>query len=337
MEENKKNAVSIIPADNAGCGYYRLMQVGNMLQLMRQDVTVQAASKFRAMVADVVYTQRVLNEDLLKKLTDWKKKTNVKKFIIDYDDLIWEYKGESLPSYNLCRQKLNCAANTVGMKKYLNELADHVTVTTEELKQSLLQFVPEEKITVLPNCLSYKDWYFPRTPTPKEDIFYFAGSYTHFDNVNKDYGDFSKNLVQYLNNKKVICKSVVPYFINPYKNYHGCSLNVYPQQFYQETREAKFILAPLAENEFNRCKSDLKYLESAAVGKVCLVSDFPGSPFENAHPYQKIPVGSTPTAIKYIVERASEHYDEIQRFQYEYLNKRWLDNHINDYKKLFEI
>lgn len=338
MEETKKQPIiNIVPADNGGCGYYRLMQIGYMLQQQRYDVTISGAGKYRAFAQDIVYTQRILTESLMTKLIEWKKQANIKKLIVDYDDLIWEYKGESLPDYNLCRQKLDCKANTEAMKKYLNQLADHITVTTEELKQSLLQFVPAEKITVIPNCLTYKEWYFPRTPTPKEDIFYYAGSYTHYDNVNKKLGDFSKNLVQYLNNKKVIVKSTVPYFIKPYKNTPGNYLTTYAPSFYQETREAKFILAPLAENEFNRCKSDLKYLESAAVGKVCLVSDFPGSPFEHAHPFQKIPVGSTATAIKYIVERAGEHYDEILQHQYEYLNKRWLDNVIGEYKKILEI
>ena len=337
MDEIKKDPIiNIIPADNSGCGYYRLMQVGNMLQLMRHDVTISAAGKYRACGQQVIYTQRILTADLMSKLIDFKKQTGIK-FIIDYDDLIWEYKGASLPDYNLCRNKLDCKANTEAMKKYLNELADHITVTTEELKQSMLQFVPEDKITVIPNCLSYKDWYFPYTPVPKEDIFMYAGSYTHFDNVNKKLGDFDKNLVQYLSNKKVICKSLCPYFIKPYKNTNGSLLTVYPQAFYQESREAKFIIAPLADNEFNKCKSDLKYLESAAIGRVCLVSDFPGSPFEGAHPYQKIPVGSTPTAIKFIVERATEHYNEILQHQYKYLNGRWLDNRIGEYKKVLGL
>lgn len=336
MEEIKKNVINIVPMDNAGCGWYRLMQVGTMLQLYRHDVTVSAAAKFRNNGQNIIYTQRVLSEDLMTKLLDFKKQTGVK-FIIDYDDLIWIHKGEGLPDYNLCRERLDCEANTEAMKKYLNELADHITVSTEELKQAMLQFVPEEKVTVFPNCLSYKDWYFPLTPAPKEDIFYYAGSYTHYDNVNKKPGDFDKNLIQYLSNKKVIVKSTVPYFIKPYKNTNGSLLTTYPIDFFKETRECKYILAPLADNVFNKCKSDLKYIESCAVGRVCLVSDFPGSPFEHAHPYQKIPVGSTPTAIKYIVERAGDHYDEILKHQYQFLNSRWLDNRINNYKNLLGL
>lgn len=329
--------INIVPADNAGCGYYRLMQVGNQLQLHRHDVTISAAGKFRAFGQEIIYTQRMISGDLLQSLLEFKKQTGIK-FVVDYDDLIWEWKGESLPEYNLCRERLDCKANTEAMKLYLNDLADIITVTTEPLKQSLIALgIPEEKIHIMPNCLSYKEWFYPRTPVPQENIFYYAGSYTHYDNKNRLTGDFDNGLIHYLSNKKVIVKSSVPFFIKPAANYPGSNLNQYAADFYKETRGVKFILAPLADNVFNTCKSDLKYLESAAVGRVCLVSDFPGSPFAGAHPFQKIPVGSTSTAIKFIVERATEHYDEILKHQYEYLNGRWLDNHLIEYKKLLGI
>ena len=329
--------IDIVPADNAGCGYYRLMQVGNQLQLHRQDVTISAAGKFRAFGQNVIYTQRMISADLLEKLLEFKKQTGIK-FIIDYDDLIWEYKGESLPDYNLCRERLDCKANTEAMKKYLNELADVITVTTEELKNSLIALgIPAEKIHIFPNCLSYKEWFYPRTPAPAENIFYYAGSFTHYDNEHKLPGDFEPGLIHYLSKQKVVVKSSVPFFLKPVKNYPGSNLNQYAAEFYKETRGVKFIIAPLANNVFNTCKSDLKYLESAAVGRVCLVSDFPGSPFAGAHPFQKIPEGSTSTAIKYIVERATEHYEEILKHQYQYLNNRWLDNKVPDYKKLLGL
>jgi hypothetical protein len=93
----------------------------------------------------------------------------------------------------------------------------------------------------------------------------------------------------------------------------------------------------LADNFFNKCKSDLKYLEAAAVGRVCLVSDFNNSPYANAHPYQKIPVNATYKEIEFIVQRANEHYNEILRHQWQYLNDRWLDNHIDQYIKILGL
>lgn len=335
-ETENKPIINIVPGDFAGCGYYRLIQVGNMLQLYGHDVTISPAGKFRAAAGQTItFTQRMCAPSLLEKLIAYKKQTG-HKFIVDFDDLLWVYEGESLPDYNLCKTKVDCAANTEAMKKWLNELADKVTVSTEFLKKTLLQFVPEEKIILMPNMLSYKEWFFPLTKAPDENIFFYAGSYTHYDNIHKQPGDFDKNLIHYLNNQKIITKASTPYFMKPLKQCPASRLTTYAADFYRETRECKFVLAPLADNVFNKCKSDLKYLECAAVGRVCLVSDFEGSPYSGAHPYQKIPVGSTSQGIKYIVDRATEHYDEIVQYQLKYLNDRWLDNHINEYVNILQ-
>ena len=141
-------------------------------------------------------------------------------------------------------------------------------------------------------------------------------------------GDFSENLSRYLQNQKVITKHIVPWFLNPIKSYMACPLNRYAREFYDETKDAKFIIAPLADNLFNRCKSHLKYLESCAVGRVCLVSSFEGGPYEGAHEYQKIPVDATQKTIEFIVERAEANYVEILKHQYWYLNHFWLDNNL---------
>jgi hypothetical protein len=126
-----------------------------------------------------------------------------------------------------------------------------------------------------------------------------------------------------------------PYFVNnPVAEYPYCHLNSYAHNFYNYARRSKFIIAPLADNIFNKCKSNLKYLESCAVGRVCLVTDFEDSPYHDAHEYQKIPVNATAKTIEYIVERAKEHYGEILQYQYNYLKNYWLDNHINEYKEI---
>lgn len=322
--------INVVPADAGGCGYYRLQQQAIMLQTLRHNVNLSPFARWRAMGENVLFTQRILTDNLFSQLEGYKAKVGCK-VVIDYDDLIWEYKGESLPEYNICRTRLDCHANTEAMKKHLDNLADHVIVTTDALKDSLSQFTSPDKITVIPNMLSYKEWYFPQTPAPKDNIFMYAGSYTHYDNIHKLPGDFDKNLIHYLNNQKVIIKASCPYFIKPYKQFNASTLNTYAADFWVQTRGCRFILAPLAPNVFNTCKSDLKYLESAAVGRVCLVSDFEGSPYSGAHPYQKIPVGSTSQGIKYIVDRANEHYDEILKHQWDYLQQRWLNNRICEY------
>lgn len=324
--------INIVPGDFGGCGYYRLIQVGNQLQLINKDVTISSPCKFRAYSQDVIYTQRLCSEKSLKPILDFKNKTGVK-VIVDFDDLIWNYKGEGLPEYNYCRTKVDCDGNTEAMKKYANDVIDKASVTTEPLKEALSQFIDPRKITVLPNRLSIKEWLFDHPTTiPEEDIFFFAGSNTHYDNANKKPGDFSSGLIKYLNNKKIITMGVVPYFMKPAAHFQGCGLNTYAQNFHNIARKAKFVIAPLADNFFNKCKSPLKLLECAAVGRVCLCTDFEGSPYSQlAHEYQKVPVNATAQTIEYIVERAKKHYGEILQHQYNMLQNYWLDNHLQEY------
>lgn len=329
--------INIVPADALACGYYRLKQQADLLFTARKEVVVSPPGHFNTFNPDVFYTQRICSQKVLPLMRQLKESTGAE-IIIDYDDLTWLYQNQSVPEYNWCSEKLDVLGNTAAMEAHLNEVADKITVSTEEIKKSLLQFVPEEKITVIPNMLSYKEWGFEMPKSaPAEDIFYYAGSDTHFSNDKKMLGDFSSGLAKFLSNKKIVCKATVPWFLSPQKMYAPSPLSRYARDFYSETRECKFILAPLADNVFNRCKSHLKYLESCAVGRVCLVSSFDGCPYEGAHEYQKIPVGSTAKAIKYIVDRASENYVEILNWQYQYLAQHWLDNNMKIYTDLLGI
>lgn len=336
MTDNKK--IDIVPLGVDACGYYRLAQQGRLLQMMNRDVTLSPALKFRFIGQDVLYTQRLCSEGLLKAVKDFKEKTKIKIYC-DFDDLVWEYLGEGLPEYNWVNTKVDWKKNTEAMKSMLDVVVDKVSVSTEFLKDAVKQFVPEEKITVIPNMLNVQDWHFDvATQYPRELSFYYAGSMTHYWNDRKLAGDFEPGWVKYLQNKKIITKASTPFFMKPLHQYGPSALNTYSKDFYNEARQCKFVIAPLADNVFNRCKSPLKLLETAAIGRVCLVSDFTDCPYSAlAHPYQKIPAGTTYKGIEYIVQRAEEHYSEILKHQYEVLKNYWLDSHMDVYTKfLFE-
>lgn len=329
--------VNIIPADVSACGYYRLIQVANILSLDKtMDVTLSPMGKYRFYGQQYNVTQRIVSESIFQQLMKFKERTNTK-FIVDYDDLLWEYKGESIPEYNATRTMIDMKGNTEAMKKYLNDFADKVIVSTEYLKNALEGLVDVNKIVVIPNMLNRKEWHFDRVTSYRGDsIFYYAGSPTHYNNVKHLSGDFSNAWVDYLQDKPTIIQGVVPYFIKPIATQGWSPLNSYAHDFYVGTRQCQFIIAPLANNIFNRCKSDLKYLEACAVGRVCLMSEFEDGPYNGAHPYQLIPSHATKKQIEYCIERAKENYTEILNYQYEYLNNRWLDNNIGMYHALFK-
>lgn len=331
--------IMAVPGDQFACGVYRIINPTRLLQQSGVDITLAPAGRFRTFGSmDTIFTQRITTENSLTALKGLKDKTGIK-IIVDFDDLTWEFKGEGLPDYNYCNTKLDCKANREAMLKYAADVIDTATCTNEYLKEAVSEFIDPKKVHVLPNRLSVSEWLFDTAKTiPEQDIFFYAGSATHYDNNRKLPGDFDSGLIRYLQGKKVATMGEPPYFINPVAKFPVCSMSTYSKNFYNYARKCKFILAPLADNVFNKCKSNLKYIESCAVGRVCLVSTFPGCPYEDvAHEYQKIPLGSTYKAVEYIVERAKEHYAEILQHQYDVLNKNyWLDNHIDEYKAVLK-
>ena len=329
--------VMFIPGDVGGCGYYRILQIAHKSILTNNQIirpmysgvqTLQKASQ------DYTFTQRVASEKGFQTIKKFKDECGCK-LIIDYDDLVWS--KDKLHTYNMFINQMNILDNYKSMEKYLANTADMVTVTNEYLKKEVSQFIDENKIIVIPNMLSMNDWLFDRTTMiPNDDVFFYAGSLSHYNNKNKQHGDFSIPFANYISKQKTIFMGdEAPWFMNTVATCKWVDLAKYAKALYQNTRYAKFTIAPLVNNKFNKAKSDLKYLESCAIGRVCLVSDFEGSPYANAHPLQKIPENASIKDIERIVKTAKENYEEILDYQYKYLNNRWLDTNMYQYESLF--
>lgn len=320
MDKNTK--INFVPGDNFACGYYRIRNPFNKMYSSCK-ATLSPAGTFHPYGQDWIYTQRICSMNTFEALLKFKEQFNIK-FVIDYDDDVWH----ELPSYNRCQ--ISHADNFKGMSTYLDRLADKVTCTNEFLKENLSQFVPKEKIEVIPNCLDYNIWRFDRYKAPEGISFFYAGSPTHYDD--KSYGDFPKGAVEYLKNKPVRIMGIKPWFINTNMVTPWVAIEDYPIQFARNALQCKFILTFIEDNYFGNCKSDLKYIESAAVGRVCLCSDI--SSYSIAHPYQKIPKNVTKQTFKYIVDRANDNYEMLLNYQYQKLQERWCMK--DKYLKLFE-
>jgi glycosyltransferase involved in cell wall biosynthesis len=318
-KEFKDLQINFVPGDNFACGYYRIRNPFNKLYSSCKD-TLSPAGRFHYYGQDYFYTQRICNEKTFESLLKLKEQTGVK-YIIDYDDDVWH----ELPSYNRCQ--IHHEDNFNGMMKYLDKVAGKVTCTNEFLKDNLSHFLPKEKIEVIPNCLDYNIWRFDKYKAPNEISFFYAGSPTHYDD--KSYGDFPKGAVQYLQNQKVNVMGPKPWFLNVVNTSPWVTIEDYPIQFARNALQSKFILSFIEDNYFGNCKSDLKYIEAAAVGRVCLCSDI--STYALAHPYQKVPVNVTKQTFKYIVDRANDNYELLLNHQYKVLQQRWCtkDKYMN--------
>lgn len=316
--------VDVVPMDNKACGCYRLIYPAQAMY-NQCKVNISPVMSFKSFGQEWIYTARVCNKDLFEQLLYFKNKTNIK-FAIDYDDNLWE----EPPEYN--RVNIDWKSNYNDMNTYLGELADLITCSTEPVKESLLKFNKVNNVKVIKNCLDYNRWRFDYYRPNDKLNFFYAGSNTHWTEDN--YGDFSTGLVKYLYNKEVNVLGSVPGFLPNANNVcKWADINYYPTTFAKYALPNKFVIATLKDNQFNRCKSDLKYLECAAIGRVCLCSNV-GEYSKVAHPMQIIPENADINQIEYIVKRADKHYEQILSHQYKVLNERWLNG--NKYIELFK-
>lgn len=325
---DKKISIDFVPMDSYACGLYRVKNIADVLY-GTYNVTISPPGSFHYHNQDYIFTQRAVGTKNMETLLKIKRQTNVK-FIIDFDDNVWD----ELPKYNFT--KINHIDNKESIRKYLNELADVIVVTTESLKKSLCEFVPATKINVIPNMLPRFKWTFPRIEAPSGNKILYAGSPTHFSNETHMYGDFTSEWDKFLKDKDMTIMGIKPWFINTDKVYPWTDMTSYAVNFYHIASQCKYVISPLEDNLFNKCKSDLKYLECCAVGRVCLCSDFEDSPYHYAHDLQKIPVKATAKQIEWAFKQCEEHYDEIVKYQYDYLNKRWLECNLDKYRAIFD-
>lgn len=192
---------------------------------------------------------------------------------------------DEIPKYNLAKEAFNPEhlGNSV---QEIFDCCDLITVTTDELKNIYVERLNQspDKVVVIPNYLprwwigesfnldiSMKQW----EAQHNRPHIAFACSTNHFDvnNVNDGVDDFT---------------AIIPWIKKNIEKYQFIFVGGVPQQLKEEAKAGKIIaqppsdlfnypremrfrqidllIAPLINNRFNRCKSNIKWLEMSALG-----------------------------------------------------------------------
>lgn len=219
---------------------------------------------------DLIMFQRPFNKpafDLLSYI-----KAMNKPIWIDYDDNLFV-----VPPENGNHHVYNNAENRKALKDIL-EIADIITVTNEDLKQAYLPF--NSKIVVIPNAFNDSILKRPEQIKPRENMIVWRGTETHiYDLMNfgepinmatDDFKDWKFNFIGFY-----------PWFLNKSMNkgfVNGTDIVVYFQNMIKLAPSA--LQVPLHDNIFNRCKSNIAYIEASYFGAVSIVPywwDVPGA------------------------------------------------------------
>ena len=165
------------------------------------------------------------------------------------------------------------------------ELSDRLVVTTEPLREYYQAFVPETR--VIPNSLVETTWFdlevTKRARTGKLRVGW-AGAQQHLGDL-----DMIQTVVAHFGTRvDWVFMGMCPPSIQPHvKEVHPfVSIDVYPQTL--ANLDLDIAIAPLEDNHFNACKSNLRLLEYGAMGWPVVCSDV--YPFRtDAPPVSRVP------------------------------------------------
>lgn len=233
------------------------------------------------------------------------KKVYGTRFVLDLDDY-WDY-HKNHPAVDACR------FNAFSDKMMINfQLFDYVTTTTEYFKSVISSYFPAEKVFVFENAISQKDSQFSGHKNPSDKLrIGLTGGSSHTEDI-KQLMDFPKYLTEkqleqvefvlcgYDNrgekvtvdeNGKIVERGRLDdkenwwvqtenHFKSKFKHYRRVeSKNICDGDFGGIYQDIDVLLVPLLNNQFNRCKSELKFIEAGFTSTAVIASKV--IPYEN--------------------------------------------------------
>jgi hypothetical protein len=217
------------------------------------ECTIEDLAKRFARYGKIWVIKYIDDRHTLDVLYTMKKVVNAK-IVVDVDDNIWQ-----IPHGNIAMGEYKAHINRVLMLTESVKAADWVTVSTEPLKEKLLPL--NQNVAVLPNYIDPKDWKFKR-PKGKVRIGW-VWSPTHIPD-NKEVEGALKRINEKYDVEIVVFGTGSNIFDFDTVNIPGVHYTEYPKTFMEAGIDIS--IGGLADNEFNKCKSNIKWLESTMAG-----------------------------------------------------------------------
>lgn len=282
--------------------------------------------------ADIIIFQRIRSKKWLKILNYAQR--NKKITIFEIDDNMFEIpKGH--PEYGFF--------NRIKNKKYMEFIkrVDCVTVSTQELCNYLSKYT--KKICILPNYIDKEicNFDFPKREKKAYITIGYAGGKTHKPDLEIVIPAIKKIIDEFPNKVQFKFLGYAPPELIEYSQIEYIDhMSDYRTYLYNlKTSGIDFAIAPLKDNLFNRCKSNIKFLEYSICG-------IPGI-YSNVEPYtDTVKDGETGIIVE---DNSPDNWYEAMRLLildenlreniarncYEDVNKHWLLQ--DNFTKWFEV
>lgn len=273
-------------ADHGGCGAWRIIWP-EMVMNLRGDLLsfsgiIMTPDEGLFAQMSSIRIQRQAAPPQLQYLKYLKKLQEKYKFRIIYevDDLIFR---EDIPDYNKFKSAFTSDEIRYTAEEIMNN-CDEITVTCDFMRDYYKSKLKNQNVTVIPNFVP-KFWmgnFYDKDKVLKNlhdnkqrPRVLYNGSAAHFDIDNrvKQHDDFyhvNDAIIKTVKKYRWIFLGAVPQALIPLVRqglieFHPwANLIDYPSKI--ASLNVNMMVAPLANNNFNKCKSDLKYLEGACYG-----------------------------------------------------------------------
>jgi hypothetical protein len=347
-------------ADQGGCAFWRLIWPGDELLSQNKAVIMSLYQmiQFGPFYAgiDCVQLQRQCTSHqrdfakFLRSVSDKFKEQTGKGFKILYglDDIVLK---NGIPDYNPCKDAFVDPNIETNLREILS-YSDEFVVPSKTMRDFYKKALNYDKISVIPNYAP--KWWLDKgynlhekveqyRKNKKKPRIVYAGSSTHFDYLNKtnqkdDFGHVVDAIIHDITKTKKyqwVFLGGFPVKLKQFIDdkqieYHPWGpVNQYPDLL--NNLKGQVMIAPLADNIFNRSKANIKLTEGGALGMPVVAQDL--DCYEDAY----FKFNTAEEMFKQIdnILLTERTYREASQKCRQYAEKFWLENHSDQWLKMF--
>ena len=264
---NRPPFILAFAADQQGCGYHRIMlPLASLVEAgvadARIDMPLWPDEVVAACAPDVIVWQRQVEDNQIETMTRWRKLLPKTLFVYELDDYLAEIPAFSFHASFMPRDVTSRVARGLAV-------CDRITTTTQPLADWLRTLAPEHaQINVVANGLPVSRLHERPVRSMGKLRIGFAGGISHAGDL-----ELLRTAME------TIGDAVTWVFFglaikNPPVNiefHDGVPVALYLDKMV--SLDLDLVLAPLEDNVFNRCKSNLRLIEAAAVGAAVIAQD----------------------------------------------------------------
>ena len=273
-------------ADHGGCGCWRLIWP-EMIMNLRGDLLsfnsilmAKDENLYRLMKTIRIQRQASPHQlDFIRFLKNIQPRCNFK-IVYEIDDVVFR---EDIPDYNKFKSAF-ISDEVRNSAQEIMEMCDEITVTCDYMRDYYKSKLKNQNVTVLPN-------YVPRfwmgnfydkdkliknlNDNKRRPRILYNGSAAHFDVDNRikqrdDFFHVNDAIIKTVKKYRWVFMGAVPHTLIPYVKSGDIEFvpwsKIMEYPYTINNLNAQMMIAPLADNTFNKCKSDLKYLEGSCYG-----------------------------------------------------------------------